>query len=78
MDWNFQSVKYLDDLVQNYGGRKSGGREAEFQERIRKNEHACSVLGVFVVSDLSARQYLKVPGPTRKIQSSSKLQQVRK
>ena len=28
MDWNFQSVKYLDELVQQYGGRKSGGREA--------------------------------------------------
>ena len=35
-DWNFQSVKYLHELVQQYGGRKSGGREAEFQERIRK------------------------------------------
>ena len=33
MDWNFQSVKYLDELVQQYGGRKSGGRQAEFQEK---------------------------------------------
>ena len=40
MDWNFQSVKYLHELVQQYGGRKSGGWEAEFQERIRK-EWAC-------------------------------------
>ena len=23
MDWNFQIVKYLDELVQHYGGRKS-------------------------------------------------------
>ena len=35
-DWYFRSVKYLDELVQQYGGRKSEGREAEFQERIRK------------------------------------------
>ena len=77
MDWNFQSVKYLNDLVQNYGLRKSGGRGAESQESIRKNEHACSVLGVFVVSDLSARPYLMVAAPTRKLQSSSKLRQVR-
>ena len=33
-DWNFQRVKYLDELVQQYGGRKSRGQEAEFQERI--------------------------------------------
>ena len=31
-----------------------------------------------VVSDLSARPYLKVAGPNRKIQSSSMLRQVRK
>ena len=34
MDWNFQSVKYLHKPVQQNGGRKSGGQEAEFQERI--------------------------------------------
>ena len=34
--------------------------------------------GVFVVSDWTARQYLKVAGPTWKIESSSKLLQVRK
>ena len=55
MDWNFQSVKYLNELVQQYGGRKSSGREEEFQERI---EHARSMEGVFVVTtstDLSAQ-----------------------
>ena len=36
MDWNFQSVNYMDELVQQYGGGKSGGREAAFQERTRK------------------------------------------
>ena len=45
---------------------------------IRKNEHASSVLEVFVVLDLSARPYLQIARPTRKIQSSPKLRQVRK
>ena len=35
MDWNFQSVKYLLELVQQYDGRKSGDLEAEYQERKR-------------------------------------------
>ena len=78
MDWNFQSVKYLHELVQQYGGRKSGVEKQNSKKGFEKNEHACIVLGVFVVSDLSARQYLKVPGLSRKIQSTSKLRQVRK
>ena len=41
---------------------------------LEKNERACSVKGVFVVSDPSACLYLKVAGHTRKIQSSPKLQ----
>ena len=55
--WNFQCVESLDKHVVQDDGRKSWGWEAEFQERVRKNEHACSVEGVFVVSDLSARPY---------------------
>ena len=83
MLWNFQCVKCMDKHVEQDDGRKCGGWEAEFQERTRKNEHAYSVDGVFVVSDPSARPYLKLAGPsstgqTRKIQSSSKLPQVRK
>ena len=35
-DWNFQSVQYLHELVQQYGEKKSGVQEAEFRERIRK------------------------------------------
>ena len=73
MDWNFQSVKYLDNLVQNYGGRKARVEKQNSKKGFEKNEHACIVLGIFVVSDLSACQYLKVPCPIRKIQSSSKL-----
>ena len=36
MDWNFQSVKCLGEFVEQYGGRKCGGLDPEFQERIRK------------------------------------------
>ena len=36
MDWNFESVKCLDELVEQYGGRKSIGQEAEIQRRIEK------------------------------------------
>ena len=76
--WNFQSVKYLDELVQQYGGRKRGGREAEFQERIRK-EWACLHRGAsFLGFRFHCPSVFKVVGPTRKIQSSSKLWQVLK
>ena len=64
MDWNFQSVKCLNELVQQYGGRKSSGREAELQGRI---EHAHSMEGDFVVTtstDLSAGPFLKVASLT--------------
>ena len=74
--WNFQCVKCLDKHLEQDDGRRHGGWKAEFQERSRKNEHACSMEGVFVVLDLSA--CLKVAGPTRIIQNSSKLRQVRK
>ena len=58
--------------------KKRGVEKQNSKKGFEKNEHACIVLGVFVVSDLSARQYLKVPGLSRKIQSTSKLRQVRK
>ena len=71
-DWNFQSVKYLHELVQQHGGKKRGGQEAEFLERIRK-ESAClpHCGGSSWVSDFC--WYLKVVSPTRKSQSLSKL-----
>ena len=78
IDWNFQSVKYLDKLLQQYGGRKSRGQEAEFQERIRKEWACLHGGGSLWVSDSIASPYLKVAGPTRKIQSLSKLWQFRK
>ena len=75
--WKFQSVKCLGKLVEQYDGRKSGGREAEFEERIRQEWASlaipCRVEGVFVVSDWSARPYLKVANTTWKLQSSSQL-----
>ena len=57
---------------------KAGAERQNSKKGFEKNEQACSVEGVFVVSDPSARPYLKVAGQTRKIQSSSKLWQVRK
>ena len=53
---------------------KAGVKRHNSKKGFEKNAHACNVEGVFVVSDPSARQYLKVASPTRKIQSSSKLQ----
>ena len=52
---------------------KAGAERQNSKKGFEKNEQACSVEGVFVVSDPSARPYLKVAGQTRKIQSSSKL-----
>ena len=79
MDWNFQSVKYLDDLVQNYGGRKSWVKKQN-SKKVFKRMSMPAALGVFVVLDLSANQYLKVAVPTKKleIQSWPKLLQVQK
>ena len=78
MHWKFQSFKYLDKLAQQYGEKKGRGQEAEFQEGFKKIGHACSMEGVLWVPDSTASQYLKVAGPTRKIQSQSKLRQFRK
>ena len=81
-DWNFQSVKCLDDseLVQQYGGRKSGGWEAEFQERIQK-EWACLYRGgSFLGFELHCRS-VKVAlggGLDSENSNSSLLRQVRK
>ena len=47
---------------------KAGIEGQNSKKGFLKNEHACSVEGVFVVSDPSARPYLKLAGPTRKIQ----------
>ena len=55
MFWNFQYVKCLDKHVEQDDGIKSWVWEAEFQKIVQKNEHNCSVEGVFVVSDFTAR-----------------------
>ena len=78
MDWNFQSVKYLHELVQQYGGRKSRVEMQYSKKGFEKNEHACIVEGVLGFRIFLPVLYLKVAGPTRKIQSSSKLRQFRK
>ena len=64
--------------MQQYGEKKSGGRQAEFQERIRKEWECLHCGGSFLVSDSTARQYLKVADLTRKNQCLSKLRQFRK
>ena len=66
--------KCLDKYVEQDDGRKSGVKRHNSMKGFENKEHVWNVEGVFVVSDPSARQYLKVASPTRKIQSSSKLQ----
>ena len=82
MDWNFRIVKYLDELVQqllnNMVEETAGVEKQNSWKGFKMSEHACSMEGVFWVSDSTASPYLKVAGPTRKIQSLSKLWQFRK
>ena len=61
-----------------YGGRKSGGQEAEFQERIQKEWACLHSGGSFLGFWFHCQSIFKVAGPTWKIQSSSKLLQVQK
>ena len=51
---------------------KEGLKRQSSKKGLKKNQYACSMEGVFLVSDPSASQYLKVAGQARKI----KLQQV--
>ena len=43
IDWDFQKVKYLDEHVEQCGGRKGGVENQNSKKGIEKNEHACSV-----------------------------------
>ena len=52
--------------------KKAGVERQNSKKGLERNEHACSVEGVFVVSDPTARPYLKLAGPTREIQSSDR------
>ena len=69
MDWNFQSVKCLNELVEQYGDRISGVEKQNSMKEFKKNDHLCSNKGVLWISDWTAHLYLKVAGPTMKIQS---------
>ena len=79
MDQILQSIEFfkvssaLTNLRNNMMGKKAGVEKQNSKKGFEKNEHTCSVEGVFVFSDPTARPYLKLVGPTRKIQSSSKL-----
>ena len=41
MDRNFQSVRYLDELVQQYAGRNAGVEKQNSKKGFEKYEHAC-------------------------------------
>ena len=58
--------------------QKAGVEKQNSKKKLEDNEHACIMEGVSWVLDSPARPYLKVACLTRKIQSSSKLQQFRK
>ena len=66
------------NLCNNMVEEKAGVEKENSKTGFEKNEHAYIVEGVSWVSDSTAHPYLKVAGPARKIQSSSKLRQVRK
>ena len=71
---NFQCVNVWNKMVEEKAG-------VVRREDSKKNEHACSVEGDFVVLDPSVPDcpsVFNVAGPTRNIQSSSKLREVRK
>ena len=55
-----------------------GFEKQDFKKGFEKDEHACIVEGVLGFRDFLPVWYLKVASQTRKIQSSSKLRQVRK
>ena len=86
MLWNFQFLKCLDKhkMMEEKAGVERQNSKRGF-ERMRMPA-ACWNFPWFRIflpvriqdSNLSGRQYLKVACPTRKIQSSSKLRQVRK
>ena len=56
------------NLCNNMVEEKAGVEKQNSKKGFEKNEHACSVEGVFVVSDLSARPCLRLACPTRKVQ----------
>ena len=57
---------------------KAGVEKQNSEKGFEKNEHACIVEGVVGFRIFLPVWYLKLAGPTRKIQSSSQLRQIRK
>ena len=64
----------FNNMVEEKAGVKMQNSKKEFE----KNEHAYIVEGVLEFRIFLPVRYLKVAGPTRKIQSSSKLRQFQK
>ena len=65
----FKVSKTWTNSCDNMVEEKAGVEKQNSKKGIEKNEHACSVEGNLLVSDSTARPYLMVVGPTRKIQS---------
>ena len=66
------------NLCNNIVEEKVGVKIQNSKKGFEKNGHACNVEGVLGFRIFLSVLYLKVAGPTRKIQSSSKLWQFRK
>ena len=73
MDWNFRIVKYLDELVQqllnNMVEETAGVEKQNSWKGFKMSEHACSMEGVFWVSDSTASPYLKMTSQIRKFKA---------
>ena len=66
------------NLCNNMVEEKAGVEKQNSKKGFEKNEHACIVEGVLGFRIFLPVWYLKVAGPSRKIQSLSKLRQFRK
>ena len=51
MLWNFQGI----ECMKQDDGRIAGVKKQNSRERFEKNEHSCSMKGVLIVSDSTAR-----------------------
>ena len=71
----FKVSNTCTNLCNNMVEEKAGVEKQNSKKGFEKNEHACIVEGVLGFRIFLPVLYLKVAGPTRKIQSSSKLRQ---
>ena len=74
----FKVSNTCTNLYNNMVEEKAGVEKQNSEKGFEKNEHASDVVGTFGFRIFLPVRYLKAAGPTRKIQSSSKLRQFRK